>query len=81
MVEAVTNSIDALVQCVEEDVVYKDLDGLRQYIQWTKDFIAYEESLSTYQAHIKIKREESVQRMLLQFHSKNGRLRENAVWM
>lgn len=80
LVEAVTASIDSLVQSVENDVPYGDLDGLKVYLQCTIDYGAYEEDLKKYKAALTEKKEDLVRRGRDDFRAKNGRLLEEVLW-
>lgn len=80
VIEAVSVAIDGLVLSVEEGTVYKDLEGLRQYIQWTQDYSNYELALAAYRVDIVRKRDDMLESAIIQFHSKNGKLRQASVW-
>ena len=71
VVEIISTWMDSLVQSVEDGVLYKDLEGLGRYVQWTLDDAQYEMSLTILRNDLRQRHKDRVERALVDFRTKN----------
>ena len=71
VVEIISTWMDSLVQSMEDGVLYKDLEGLGRYVQWTLDDAQYEMSLTILRNDLRQRHEDRVERALVDFRTKN----------